>query len=152
VRGRYSAGVPAYGGGTYTFCGLLVEPTEDAARRVLDRYLAAFEQSDMAAIERLLADDAMLEMTGTTTWFSGKATCVPYIASEAIGRAGDWRMVPLLANGQPAAAAYHLGDDNAYHPFAVAVLATTSAHVTRISLFVDPALFPRFDLSPILSV
>lgn len=128
----------------------LAEPTDDPARRVLDRYLAAFEQSDMAAIERLLTDDAVLEMTGTTTWFSGKATCVPFIATQAIGRAGDWRMVPLLANGQLAAAAYHRGDDGAYHPFTVVVLATTSAHVTRISLFADPALFPRFDLPPTL--
>jgi RNA polymerase sigma-70 factor (ECF subfamily) len=124
----------------------LAEPTDDGARRVLDRYLAAFEQSDVAAIERLLADGSVLEMTGTTTWFSGKVTCVPFIAAQAIGRPGDWRMVPLLANGQLAAAAYHGGDDGAYHPFAVVVLATTSTHVTRISLFADPALFPHFDL------
>ena len=37
-------------------------------------------------MERLLADDAVLEMTGTTSWFSGKATCVPFIAAQAIGR------------------------------------------------------------------
>jgi RNA polymerase sigma-70 factor (ECF subfamily) len=128
----------------------LAEPTEAAARRVLDRYLAAFEQSDTAAIERLLADDAVLEMTGTSTWFSGKATCVPFIAAQAIGRSGDWRMVPLRANGQLAAAAYHRGDDGAYQPFAVVVLATTSTHITRISLFANPALFPRFDLPPAL--
>jgi RNA polymerase sigma-70 factor (ECF subfamily) len=126
----------------------LAEPTDDGARRVLDRYLAAFQQSDLAAIERLLADDAMLEMTGTTTWFSGKAMCVPFIAAQAIGRAGDWRMVPLRANGQLAAAAYHRGDPGAYHPFAVVVLTTTSEHITRISLFCDPSLFPRFDLPP----
>ena len=128
----------------------LTEPTDIGARRVLDRYLTAFEQSDMAAIERLLADDAVLEMTGTTTWFSGKSTCVPFLAAQAIGRPGDWRMLPLLANGQLAAAAYHRGDEGAYHPFAVVVLATTSAHIARISLFADPALFPCFDLPPTL--
>ena len=53
--------------------GDLAEPTDARARRLLDRYVAAFERSDIAAIERLLADDAVLEMTGTTTWFSGKA-------------------------------------------------------------------------------
>jgi RNA polymerase sigma-70 factor (ECF subfamily) len=126
----------------------LADPTDEGARRVLDRYLAAFEQSDMAAIERLLADDAVLEMTGTAAWFSGKATCVPFIAAQAIGRAGDWRMLPLVANGQLAAAAYHRGEDGAYHPFTVVVLATTVTHITRISLFSDPALFPRFDLPP----
>jgi RNA polymerase sigma-70 factor (ECF subfamily) len=124
----------------------LVEPTDEGARRILDRYMDAFERSDMAAIERLLADDAALEMTGTTTWFSGKATCVPFIASQAIGQAGDWRMVPVPANGQLAAAAYHRGDEDVYHPFAIVVLATTSTHLTRISLFADPVLFPLFDL------
>ena len=73
----------------------LAEPTDRGARRVLDRYMMAFRQSDMAAIERLLADDALLEMTGTATWFSGKLTCVPFIAAQAIGRSGDWEMLPL---------------------------------------------------------
>jgi RNA polymerase sigma-70 factor (ECF subfamily) len=142
ARGRLATVAPSDDG--------LAEPTDIRARRVLDRYLDAFERSDMAALERLLADDAVLEMTGTTTWFSGKATCVPFLAAQAIGRAGDWRMLPLLANGQLAAAAYHRGDDGPYHPFAIVVLATTSAHIARISLFADPALFPRFDLPPTL--
>jgi RNA polymerase sigma-70 factor (ECF subfamily) len=124
----------------------LVEPTDPWARRVLDRYLAAFEQSDMAEMERLLADDAILEMTGTRTWFSGKATCAPFIAAQAIGRPGDWRMLPLEANGQLAAAAYHRNDDHEYSAFAVVVLSSTSTHVTRIRLFGDPALFTHFDL------
>jgi RNA polymerase sigma-70 factor, ECF subfamily len=124
----------------------LVEPTDPRTRRVLDRYLTAFEHSDMAEIERLLADDAVLEMTGTTTWFSGKATCAPFIAAQAIGRPGDWRMLPLEANGQVAAAAYHRNDDHEYNAFAVVVLATTSTRLTRLSLFAEPGLFPYFNL------
>jgi hypothetical protein len=45
------------------------------------------------------------------------------------------RMLPLRANGQLGAAANHLGNDGAYYPFAIVVLATTSAHITRISVF-----------------
>ena len=124
----------------------LAEPTDHGARQVLDRYLAAFETSDLAEMERLLADEAVLEMTGTTTWFSGKATCVPFIATQAIGQTGDWRMLPLRACGQLAAGAYHRQGDGAYYPFAVVVLATTRTHITRISLFGLPALFPAFNL------
>jgi RNA polymerase sigma-70 factor (ECF subfamily) len=124
----------------------LAEPSDKGARRVLDRYMAAFAESDMAALERLLAEDAALEMTGTTTWFSGKATCVPYISAFAVGSPGDWKMVGLYANGQLGAAAYHRGSDGCYHPFAVVVLATTATHLKRISLFTDPALFTRFGL------
>lgn len=126
----------------------LAEPTDDGARRVLDRYIAAFEQSDVAAIEQLLADDAVLDMTGTTTWFSGKATCVPFIAAQAIGRNGDWRMVPINANGQLATAAYRRDDNGTHSAFAIVVLATTSRQLTRISLFTDTTLFDRFELPP----
>src|SRR6202034_4263926 len=37
----------------------VADPTEKRARLVLDRYMAAFEQSDMAALEALLANDAI---------------------------------------------------------------------------------------------
>jgi RNA polymerase sigma-70 factor, ECF subfamily len=127
----------------------IAEPTDEHARRVLDQYIAAFERSDAAAIERLLANDAVLEMTGTSTWFSGKATCTPYIAEQAIGHPGDWMAVPLRANGQLAAAAYHRGPDEAYHAFAIVVLATTRTHLSRITLFGDPELFRRFRLPPV---
>jgi RNA polymerase sigma-70 factor, ECF subfamily len=128
----------------------LAEPSDQGARRVLDRYMAAFVQSDMAALEQLLAEDAALEMTGTTTWFAGQATCVPYISAFAIGAPGDWQLVGLRANGQLGAAAYRRGEDGHYRAFAVVVLATTSTHLTRISLFADPALFTRFDLPAVL--
>jgi RNA polymerase sigma-70 factor (ECF subfamily) len=130
----------------------LAEPTDECARAVLDRYIAAFERSDITAIERVLTDDAILEMTGTATWFSGKATCVPFIAAQAIGQAGDWRMVPVHANGQLAVAAYHLSDGGgSYVPFAIVILASTLTHLTRISLFSEPKLFSLFGLPPAIS-
>ena len=124
----------------------LAEPTDEGARRVLDQYLAAFERSDLEAIKQLLTDDAVLEMTGTASWFSGKATCQRFIAGQAIGTPGDWMMLPLRANGQLAAAAYHRGAGRTYHAFAIVVLATTTTRLRRISLFGDPALFTRFGL------
>jgi RNA polymerase sigma-70 factor (ECF subfamily) len=124
----------------------LAEPTDEGARRVLDQYMAAFESSDLAAIKRLLADDAVLEMTGTSTWFSGKATCTRFIAAGAIGRPGDWVMRPVLANGQLAAAAYYRGADQVYRAFAIVVLATTQTQLRRITLFGDQELFERFGL------
>ncbi|HEY3776061.1 MAG TPA: RNA polymerase subunit sigma-70 [Solirubrobacteraceae bacterium] len=129
----------------------LAEPTDGRARRVLDRYMAAFEDSDMPALERLLADDTVLEMTGTTTWYSGKSTCVPFIAAQGIGRTGDWRMLPLHVNGQLGAASYRLGTGGRYHPFAIVVLATTTTHLRHITLFGEPALFERFELPATVS-
>ena len=70
----------------------LTEPGEPRARALLDQYMAAFERSDMSLLERALRDDAALEMTGSTTWFAGKRTCVPYIR-RFLPTPGDWRMV-----------------------------------------------------------
>lgn len=124
----------------------IAEPSDARARLLLDRYMTAFEQSDMHAIDELLAEDAILEMTGTTTWFSGKTTCVPFISTQAVGRPGDWLMIPARASGQLAAAAYHHSDADTYHRFAIVVLATTRTHLTRISLFGEPTLLERFRL------
>ncbi len=121
----------------------LTEPSEPRAQSLLDQYMAAFERSDMSLLERALRDDAALEMTGSTTWFAGKRTCVPYIR-RFLRTPGDWRMVPTAANGQPAAVAYELGGDGVYVPFAVAVLTVSAAGIGRITLFGDAGVLARF--------
>jgi RNA polymerase sigma-70 factor (ECF subfamily) len=109
------------------------------ARAVLDRYVRAFENSDAAALERLLTDDAVLEMTGVRTWFAGKATCVPHLRAQALEAPGDWRMVPAPANGQPAVVAYLRGT-----AYAVVVLTVAGDRLARIAVFSDPAVLARF--------
>jgi RNA polymerase sigma-70 factor, ECF subfamily len=121
----------------------LTEPGEPRARALLERYMAAFERSDMSLLERALRADAALEMAGSTTWFAGKQTCVPYIR-RFLRTPGGWRMVPSIANGQPAALAYQRGDDGAHVPFAVAVLTVSSAGIGRITLFSDSRVLARF--------
>jgi RNA polymerase sigma-70 factor, ECF subfamily len=123
--------------------GELTEPGEPRARSLLEQYMAAFERSDMSLLERVLRDDAALEMAGSTTWFAGKRTCVPYIR-RFLRAPGDWRMVPTLANGQPAALAYERDQGGVYAPFAVAVLTVSAAGIGRITLFSDAAVLERF--------
>jgi len=43
--------------------GQLAEPTAPQARVLLEEYIAAFENADAAALERLLLHDATLEAT-----------------------------------------------------------------------------------------
>src|SRR5437879_3186204 len=83
----------------------VLEPTDPRARELLDLYIAGFERADLAALERALRTDAAIELVGTATWFSGRTTCLPFLA-RTIGAPGTYRMLPVLANGQPAAAAY----------------------------------------------
>jgi RNA polymerase sigma-70 factor, ECF subfamily len=127
------------------------EPTEPEARALLARYIAAFESADATALEQVLREDAVLEMTGTRTWFAGLDTCMPFLATQALGAPGDWRMVPTSANGQPAAVAYRRGGDGAHHAFGVAVLTVSTAGIARIAVFGDPGLVTRFGQPPSLS-
>ncbi|OLS99894.1 RNA polymerase subunit sigma-70 [Pseudonocardia sp. CNS-004] len=123
----------------------VVEPDEPQARALLDRYIAAFENADAAAFEEVLREDAALEVTGSRTWFSGLATCLPYLTSPPVlGSPGDWRMVPTRANGQPAAVAYRRGASGLHEPFGVAVLTVTTGGIGRIVVFADPALVTAF--------
>ena len=114
------------------------EADEPTATALLETYMRAFETSDVRLLERTLRDDAMLEMTPTRTWFSGRATCLPYLAT-ALGRPGEWSMRATRANGQPAAVAYRHGE-----PFGVAVLGLRHGGLARISLFTDPVVVRRF--------
>ena len=116
----------------------LHDPDEPVARELLDAYMRAFEESDIRLLERTLRDDAMLEMTGTRTWFSGRATCLPYLAT-VLGERGEWSMHPTRANGQPAAFAEWHGER-----FGVAVLGLRGRRLASISLFTDPAVVERF--------
>jgi RNA polymerase sigma-70 factor, ECF subfamily len=121
----------------------LTEPTEPQRRAQLAQYTAAFENADAEALERLLREDAALEVTPSPTWYAGRAGCMPVLRA-AVGGPGDWRMLPTGANGQPAAAAYLRGDDGAYHAFGIAVLTPTATGVARIVVFGDPGLLPKF--------
>ena len=126
----------------------VIEPTEPHARDLLGQYIAGFENADTAALEKALRTDAAIELVGTRTWFSGRVTCLRYLA-HVIGSAGDWLMTPTLANGQPAAAAYYRDDDGTHQALGVAVLTATSTGVARITVFPGgPDLVARFGLPP----
>jgi len=117
----------------------VIEPTEPRARELLGQYIAGFENADTTALEKALRADASIEMVGTRTWFSGCETCLRYLA-HVIGSPGDWRMVPTVANGQPAAIAHYRGG-----AFGLGVLTVTRAGISRITVFDGgPGLTARF--------
>jgi RNA polymerase sigma-70 factor, ECF subfamily len=139
ARARLSDVVPA--------AGQIAEPPEPAARALLDQYIAAFENADAAALERLLRRDAMLELPPSSVWYAGGEAIATAIAG--LGSPGEWRMVPTAANGQPAAAAYRRGDDGTYRAYGIVVLTASATGIARIVVFGDPGLFGRFGLPPI---
>jgi len=124
--------------------GQLAEPADPQVRELLEQYIAAFENSDATALKELLRRDATLELMPSTTWFAGGKAIACAVAG--LGSPGDWRMIPTLANGQPAAAAYLRGSDGIHRAYAIVVLDTAAAGISRIVVFGDPGLFARFSL------
>ena len=126
----------------------IIEPTDPHAQALLGHYIAGFENADIAALEKALRTDAAIEMVGARTWFSGRTTCLRYLA-HVIGSPGDWLMTPTLANGQPAAAAYYRDSDGSHQALGVAILTVTTAGITAITVFAGgPDLVAKFALPP----
>jgi RNA polymerase sigma-70 factor (ECF subfamily) len=122
--------------------GDVLEPADPRARALLDQYIAAFENADAPALERLLCRDATLEATPFTTWFAGRATCVPFLRSQVLGLPGDWLMLPAAANGQPAAAGYRRDPEGNYHAYGMVVLTVKATGISRVVSFGQPGLVP----------
>jgi RNA polymerase sigma-70 factor (ECF subfamily) len=128
--------------------GQITEPTAPRTRALLDQYIAAFENADAAALERLLTQDATIEATPMRTWFAGRKTCVLFLRKHLLGSPGDWRMLATGANGQPAVAAYTRDQHGNYQPYGICVLTVTGAGIRRISSFGDPTLVTVFGFRP----
>ncbi len=122
------------------------EAAEPGLRALLDRFAAAFEDGDVTALAALLREDVALEMPPIATWFSGRETVLGYLASNLGPTAGRMRLMPAAANGQPAFAAYLRDADGVYRAHAMIVLTLTGALITRIVIFLEPALFRLFGL------
>jgi RNA polymerase sigma-70 factor (ECF subfamily) len=118
----------------------VLEPSSARARELLERYMAAWQASDVNAFEAVLRADAAIEPVGSRIWFAGRTTCLAF-AAPSMGEPGDWRMVPAGANDQPAAVAWFRGE-----PFGIAVLTPAENGICRITLFGDPALVERFQV------
>jgi RNA polymerase sigma-70 factor (ECF subfamily) len=109
-------------------------------RSVLDRFAAAFENSDAALLSRLLAEEVTLEMPPHSTWFAGHHAVATFLGR--VVRAGSWRLVPTRANGQPAFATYLDG-----HEHGITVLSLREGRIDRVMAFHEPALFRWFDFT-----
>ncbi|MGE2814975.1 sigma-70 family RNA polymerase sigma factor [Mycobacterium heidelbergense] len=127
-----------------------VEPDDAQLRELLDRYCAAFENADMAALSELLQAGVKLEMPPLPMWFTGRDTVMRFLAARAFTKAGDIVMVRTAANAQPAVAEYRRSADGVLRAHSIHVLTAGheagTAGIAAITVFLDPALFSAFGL------
>jgi RNA polymerase sigma-70 factor (ECF subfamily) len=124
----------------------LVEPTDVVRRAVVERFGAAIESADAAAVADLLSADVVLEMPPLLTWFAGRDAVASFVDGNLLVEPGRLRTVHTCANTQEALAVYQHGADAIDHAHAIIVLTVTETAIARMVVFQDPGLFTAFGL------
>ena len=122
----------------------VVEPQQARQRELLDRYVAAFENADVAGLVAVLTEDATFEMPPLPTWFRGRAAIGGFLGAR-MRELGKGSVVRTSANGQPAVALY-LGSHDAKRLHSLHVLTIAAHGVSRVVSFQDIGAVRRFDL------
>jgi RNA polymerase sigma-70 factor (TIGR02960 family) len=120
---------------------------DDEERETLRRFIEMHERGDAAAVAALMRDDIVATMPPEPRLLRGKEAVAPLldVAFGATGM-GTWRLVPVGANRQPAAASYLRRPGAArYHAFKLDVLRVVGGQVAETTTF-DAGLFGAFGL------
>ena len=126
--------------------GELTEPDDPEVRAVIGRYVRAFEAADVAALVRLLTDEAVLEMPPVPLWYRGRRDYGLFMRRVFDMRGPGWAIRQLTANGQPALAAYAPRPGGGHGLHTLQVFTVTGGRVARNVAFADPRVFEAFDL------
>ena len=114
-------------------------------RRLLQRFIAAHEQGDPEALIAVLRHDARLAISQVGEW-NGRPE-VDDALREGMNALGQWRLLPIMANGQPGAAGYlRRPGETAFVPFVLTVLRIEDGRVAEIAAFEQPSMFTVFGL------
>ena len=125
-----------------------ISPSPDApqVQHLLERYVRAWETSNVDELVGLLRDDAILTMPPSPSWVRGAQAIRQALALNLIhaDMSDEWRLVPVRANGGPAYAFYHHENDGQFVPFGIHLLTITAGQISNITHFFSPQLVARF--------
>jgi RNA polymerase sigma-70 factor (ECF subfamily) len=127
---------------------LTAPDSADAQDRLAD-YIAAFESYDIDRLAQLFTREAIWEMPPFAGWYQGPQAIAALIHQQCPAQApGDMRLIPLTANGQPAAAMYmrSAASGDKHLPFQLHVLDMRGDGVSHVVAFLDTTLFAKFGL------
>ncbi|HEV2780563.1 MAG TPA: sigma-70 family RNA polymerase sigma factor [Actinophytocola sp.] len=125
----------------------ITEPDTADQRELLDRYVTAFHAKNVPAIVELFSEDVVWEMPPFTQWYRGPEPVGLHLEHRCPGGPGDFRFLPVEANGQPGLGMY-LRDPGSgeFRAFILQVLTLGPAGITHVANFMDTRVFPIFEL------
>lgn len=127
-------------------------PPEERATELFMRYLYPWETGDLEGLTERLAEDVVLQLPPSPSWYRGREAVRSYLAAGPLagekGEArGRWRLLPRRANGQLAFGVYRRdGERRMFKAHSLEVIFFEGEAVTEIVSFKDPRLFPSFEL------
>jgi RNA polymerase sigma-70 factor, ECF subfamily len=112
-------------------------------RRIVARYIEAWERCDVPAFAEMLAADASFAMPPLASWYRGRERIAAWAAGWPLSGAWRWRVVESRANAQPALAFYAWDEaEGAYLPFALNVLSFRGEEIADVTAFVARTIEP----------
>jgi RNA polymerase sigma-70 factor (TIGR02960 family) len=117
----------------------------DGRRGLVDAFVTAWERADVAAILKLLAEDARFTMPPLPAWFRGREDIGRFFTERMF--ATPWRLLPIRANGQLAFACYQGDPDgDRFRLGAVNVVSVRAGRIVEMAGFLEPGVHRRFGL------
>jgi RNA polymerase sigma-70 factor (ECF subfamily) len=122
-------------------------PEDPRVARLLESYVAAFENYDVDRIVSLLTADAVWDMPPFTDWYIGADDIGRLIRTQCPATGPEsMRLVATRANGFPAFGLYMLEPDGVHRAFQLQHVTVTADGVAAVTAFFDTSLFRVFGL------
>jgi len=119
----------------------------DSDRAMLERYVAAFERYDPAALTDLIREDATQSMPPFDMWLAGRDNVFSFWFGPGIACKGSRVLPAISANGMPTYAQYKIDPEGGFTPWALQVLELKDGRIAEFTFFLDTArLFPLFGM------
>jgi RNA polymerase sigma-70 factor, ECF subfamily len=123
----------------------VTEPLTPEQHELLARYVDAFVRFDLDSLVALLQEDATMSMPPYPMWLRGADQMGAWLRGPGSGCRGS-RLASIAANGSPAFAQWRRDPEGGFHAWSIHVLQLSDDRIAGIDFFVDPGLFPLFDL------
>lgn len=128
--------------------GGAVVPADHAERKLLNRFIEAWDRADFEGLAALLKEDALLAMPPRPEWFRGRDAIIDFLSRvPADGRIDIIRLVEVRANRQPATAAYIADPEgDGYQFYGMMVFSIESDSISVITGFPNAHIGEPFGL------
>ena len=116
-------------------------------RRVVAEFSSALERGDAGALVALLTADVTWSMPPLPHWYGGLESTMDFAVRLPLTSCGQWRHLPVTANGQLACASYlRPGDEGPYDFWSINVLTIRDQKIAAITSFLGAEHIAPFGL------